>query len=230
MQKMENENNTETQVIQHGSDYTEKKYCYLLRTKNGICPWKETVEVKNKLEANEVDQQPFNEENEISPPLASQETTQSLSPSREDSAEEFKTELTFFNDLVFTNDPVSHIEYLPYYRTYTNLVEISSCRNPDEQQENADKDGLQSNGCASKLQYEDEPLHDLDNFTTGYFPYYRTCEEFFSNSDLPSNIYNTAEIEEVGGNSADQTDSETDYEIGGLYEDIVCYKQSSQSS
>ncbi|KAH0629792.1 hypothetical protein JD844_012165 [Phrynosoma platyrhinos] len=230
LQNMEKEENVEAKVFQHEKNCTAKMYCKLLRKKNGISPWKETEKIKNKLEANENDQHTFEGRNEGSEFLDTQEASQALSPSREDNAEEFNSELTFFNDLVITSDPVSHIEYVPYYRTYTSFIEIPLCINPDGQQENTEKeDELQSNGCAWKLQYEDEPLYDFDHFPTGYFPYYRTCEEYFSNSELPSDLYNTAEIEETETNSADPTDSETDCEIVGVCEDIVSYKQSSKS-
>lgn len=125
-----------------------------------------------------------------------------------------------------TNDLKFCHEYLPYYRTYTNLLETRLDTNTGEKYDNIEGEGIQSNGCAFQPEYEDEPLKDTG---MGYFPYYRSYEEYLSNSDLTGEIYSSVDSEEADTSSTEELGSGMDCEIEEVYEDTVSWNQKSYS-
>ncbi|XP_061477906.1 uncharacterized protein LOC133382242 isoform X1 [Rhineura floridana] len=218
---MKKEDNLETNVIQYEKSYKQKTYCRLMKKqqKNGISPWKNTGKIKKGLQSNESSQQSLEEKNETASPFSCRETSKPPSLSTEDSAEDFNIELTIFNDLMASSDLIPCNEYIPYYRTYANLVENPLQINTELNHENIEREDIQSNGCVFKLKHEDEPLNDMD-LTNGYFPYYRTYEEYFDSSDLSTEVHSRTESEE-GETNEEEIESKIDCEIEEVYEDTV---------
>ncbi|XP_053236155.1 uncharacterized protein LOC128409602 [Podarcis raffonei] len=201
---MKEEDNSEAKVTQDERNYKQKARCRFMRKqKNGISPWKNTGKLKKRLQSKEKSQESLKETKERAPTLSCQETSKSV----ENSAEDFNTEWTIFNDLFFSSDVAPCNEFIPYYRTYSNLVEIPLQVNIELSHENAEGEEVQSDGCVFNPKYEDEPLRDV-SLTMGYFPYYRTYEEYFGSSDLPSEIHSGAESEGSVANNAEEIKSE----------------------
>nr|XP_020638428.1 uncharacterized protein LOC110073495 [Pogona vitticeps] len=220
---MKKENNAQVKIIQYDKNYKQKINGKFMKKqdKNGILPWKKMDRMKKKLQTNESGHQRFEERSERAQPFLCQETTQSLSISTENTSEGFKTEPTLSNDSGITGEFMSYDGYVPYYRTYAKLVETPVCMNVDLKQENAEKGGVQSNGCVFNPQYEDEPSNVMGIFATGYFPYYRTREEHFSTSDFPCESHSTAESGEAETNKGGEEESEIDHDAEDAFENMV---------
>lgn len=171
-------------------------------------------------------QRKFEERNERAQPFVCQETFQSQSVLTENISEGFKTELTFSNDPGITNEFMSHDGYVPYYRTYANLVDTPLCTNVALKEENTEKGGgVQSSGCVFNPQYEDEPSNATGIFATGYFPYYRTYEEYLSTSDIPCEAHSTVESEEAETSNGAEMESESDHGTEDELDPTVSHKQ-----
>ncbi|KAJ6667913.1 hypothetical protein lerEdw1_016234 [Lerista edwardsae] len=213
LHKMEKKDSLEVKVVQQKKNNRLKRPCKLFKKQqeNGISPWKNAGRKKTGqqcYEAWKANEPLFSCQQQVSKPLLL---------SIEDGIEDFKTELTLFNDLVVTNDLKFCHEYLPYYRTNTNLLETHLDPNTGDKYENIGE-GIQSNGCAFQPEYEDEPLKDMG---TGYFPYYRSYEEYFSNSDLTGEAYSSVDSEEAETSSTEELGSVVDCEIEEIYEDTI---------
>lgn len=128
-------------------------------------------------------------------PCSCQETSEPVLLLIEDNTEDFKSELTLYNDLRDTSDLVSCHEYLPYYRTYATLLENPLSINT----ENETTEDVQSNGYVFKSEYEDKPINNI-GFDSGYVPYYRSYEEYFTSPALPSEVPSKAETEKAETN------------------------------
>ncbi|XP_061477912.1 uncharacterized protein LOC133382242 isoform X2 [Rhineura floridana] len=192
---MKKEDNLETNVIQYEKSYKQKTYCRLMKKqqKNGISPWKNTGKIKKGLQSNESSQQSLEEKNETASPFSCRETSKPPSLSTEDSAEDFNIELTIFNDLMASSDLIPCNEYIPYYRTYANLVENPLQINTELNHENIEREDIQSNG---------------------------TYEEYFDSSDLSTEVHSRTESEE-GETNEEEIESKIDCEIEEVYEDTV---------
>ncbi|KAJ7316464.1 hypothetical protein JRQ81_002626 [Phrynocephalus forsythii] len=220
---MKKEERAEVKVIQYGRNYEQKMYGKLLKKQeiNGVLPWKKMERMKKKVPTNESGQQRSEERNEKTQPFVCQEASQSPS-STENTSEGFETELSLSSDSGVTNEFMSFDGYFPYYRTYANLVEPPLCMNVDVKQENTGKErGIQSNGCVFNPQYEDEPSNAMGIFATGYFPYYRTCEEYLSTSDFPCEVHGTVESEETETNNGEEIESEIDHDTEDAFVNTI---------
>ncbi|XP_053145367.1 uncharacterized protein LOC128342258 isoform X2 [Hemicordylus capensis] len=249
MMKMEDTLKAEVQNEKKNKQETHSK-SLKKQQKNRISPWKTAKKKKKRLQlqTHEVEDNYCESKSESNPesvdiwtghqhsegrnlsaPQSSdQETSKPLLQLTEDSTDDFSTELTLFNDSVATSNLKSCNEYLPYYRTYASLLETPLDITTEVKHENTEREGgVQSNGCVFQDKYEDEPLHDTD-IASGYFPYYRSYEEYFGSSDPPSETH-SAENEEAETNSKEETESENDYEIEEAYEDTVFHENGATS-
>ncbi|XP_034264628.1 uncharacterized protein LOC117660573 [Pantherophis guttatus] len=199
---MKKENNVEANVMIHEKAYSKKMRYKLMKrqTKNGISPWQKIENRKNGVHS-------LQERNESPPTLIHPETSKLLPLSTEDGAEDFNIELTHFNDLVRSN-PTTCSEYMPYYRTDTNLVESPSCLNSEVNQNSPEgEDRVQSNCCVFKLKHKEEFTNERE-LDTEYFPYYRTYEEYLTSSNPSEEIKSREQNEEATTNSDEKIRSE----------------------
>lgn len=155
------------------------------------------------------------------PLICCQDISEPLLLLLEDNTEDFDTELTSFNDLWDTSDQMSYNEYLPYYRTYTNLLEVPQYLNTGVEKENIERGGgIESNECVFKSICKDESLNVM-GLVTGYVPYYRSHEEYFGSQDLPSKVHSRADNEETMTDSTKEMESENNCEAEKVFENAV---------
>ncbi|TFK09551.1 ATP-binding cassette sub-family A member 13 [Platysternon megacephalum] len=137
----------------------------------------------------------------------------------EDSAEDFDTELSLFNELSNSSDLVSYPQYLPYYRTheefFINPVSLDTLLIRAEVEEGdigrEKREG--SGGCKINTIREDETLSNLV-ISTGYFPYYRSSEEHFGSQVLHDGLSITAEGKEANRESNEKRGDVCEVAVG----------------
>uniref|UniRef100_A0ACB8EIS4 Uncharacterized protein n=1 Tax=Sphaerodactylus townsendi TaxID=933632 RepID=A0ACB8EIS4_9SAUR len=219
---MRKEDYAEGKFVHNEKNGNQETCCTLLRNheKNGILPLKSTEKKMLQLQTNEAQQQSLEARTERVSLISCEEITKTLLLF-DDNAEDCDTELTPFNDLWDTSDLVYCNEYLPYYRTYANLLEIPQFINTEVKQEEKEGEGeIQSNGCVFKSIYEDEPLNNM-GLDTGYVPYYRSYEDYFGNPALPSKVHSRADNEETEANITKEIESEIDHEVEEILQNSV---------
>ncbi|XP_039339855.1 uncharacterized protein LOC120369983 [Mauremys reevesii] len=174
--------------------------------KNGILPWNTAEETREWSRKNESVQQSLEGNLETILPFYRSEASNFFLLLIEDSAEDFDTELSLFNELSISSDLVSSPQYLPYYRTheefFINPVSLDTLLIRTEVEEGdirrEKREG--SGGCKVNTVREDETLSNLV-ISTGYFPYYRSYEEHFGSPVLHDGLSTTAEGKEANRES-----------------------------
>ncbi|KAH1166718.1 hypothetical protein KIL84_015890 [Mauremys mutica] len=174
--------------------------------KNGILPWNTAEETREWSRKNESVQQNLEGNLETILPFYRSEASNFFLLLIEDSAEDFDTELSLFNELSISSDLVSSPQYLPYYRTheefFINPVSLDTLLIRTEVEEGdirrEKREG--SGGCKVNTVREDETLSNLV-ISTGYFPYYRSYEEHFGSPVLHDGLSITAEGKEANRES-----------------------------
>ncbi|KAG6941158.1 hypothetical protein G0U57_007256 [Chelydra serpentina] len=197
-----------------------KKHFYDGRQeKNGILPWNTAEETEEWSRKNELVQQSLEGNLETILPFYRTEASNFFLLLIEDSAEDFDTELSLFNELSISSDLVSSPQYLPYYRTHEEffinpesldtLLIRADVEEGDIEREKREGSG----GCKVNTIREDETLSNLA-LSTGYFPYYRSYEEHFRSPVLHDGLSITAEGKEANAESNEKRGDVCEVAVG----------------
>nr|XP_025036985.1 uncharacterized protein LOC112544638 [Pelodiscus sinensis] len=173
--------------------------------KNGLLPWNTAERTGEWSRKNELVKS-LEGNLETILPFYRSEASNSFLLLIEDDIEVFDSELSLFNELPIPSNLISSPHYLPYYRTYEeffiNPVSLDTLCVKAEM-EDSDIGGEKRDrgrGCKANTIREDENRSHVV-ISTGYFPYYRSYEEYFGRPVLNDGLSMPTEGKEANPRS-----------------------------